>query len=188
MSSPANQALSQEISSTYTKLDFENSCGAARNSDDGTSVAMTCPGYGSYVVHFAEGDLRQSVTFGHAGVGPRRGFWQSFAEWNSVGDTIEWRLEDGRPFATILRWFVENVDPNTGTAEEGQGGQVLVVSRVAQREPEEACVVGYVDARANGQANEIARRVADEIARSFDCERDEPRYHGERGPYSGNPS
>ncbi|NRG17917.1 hypothetical protein HPQ64_09475 [Rhizobiales bacterium] len=152
------------------------------------SVAMTCPGYGSYVVHFAEGDLRQSVTFGHAGVGPRRDYWQSFVEWNSVNDTIEWRLEDGRPFATILRWFIENVDPNTGTPEDSQGGEILVVSRVAQREPEEACVVGYVDARANGQANEIARRVADEIARNFDCERDEPRYHGERGPYSGNPS
>ncbi|MXN63599.1 hypothetical protein GR183_01675 [Stappia sp. GBMRC 2046] len=152
------------------------------------SVAKTCPGYGTYVVHFAEGDLRQSATFSHSGIGPRRDYWQSFSEWNSASDTIEWRLADGRPYATILRWFIDNVDPNTGSADESHRGQVLVISTVAETEPEQGCVAGYVDARANRAANEIARRVADEIARTFDCERDEPRYHGERGPFSGTPS
>ena len=34
------------------------------------------------------------------------------------------------------------------------------------------CHVGYVDARANPDANELARKIADENARTFKCGKD----------------
>ena len=46
-------------------------------------------------------------------------------------------------------------------------GQVLVVTKIA---PGATCHVAYVDALANPDANELARKAADEKAVDFDCE------------------
>jgi hypothetical protein len=48
---------------------------------------------------------------------------------------------------------------------------VLVVTRLG---PGGVCHVGYVDARANPNANELAQQLADEKARSFKCGADKP--------------
>jgi hypothetical protein len=45
-------------------------------------------------------------------------------------------------------------------------GRVLVVTRLG---PGGVCHVGYVDARANPDANALARKIADESARTFKC-------------------
>jgi hypothetical protein len=42
--------------------------------------------------------------------------------------------------------------------------------------------VGYVDARANPDANALARKLADERARSFKCVVDKPDFVGNRPP------
>ena len=65
----------------------------------------------------------------------------------------------------LLRYF---------TAVDSAKGEVLVVSRITATE---ACHVAYIDALATPEAIVLARRVADERARSFDC-RDEPRREG----------
>jgi len=49
-----------------------------------------------------------------------------------------------------------------------------VVTRLA---PGATCQIAYVDALANPDANELARKVADEKAAGFDCE-NEPEYVG----------
>jgi len=49
-------------------------------------------------------------------------------------------------------------------------------------------VVGYIDARANKNANAIARNVADKFARNFKCGTDTPKFHGKRGESAGTPS
>ena len=93
--------------------------------------------------------------------------------------TVEWRLEKQptgktRPFATILRWNVRaegDVMRSTGRA--------LVVTRLG---PGGVCHVGYVDARANPDANELARRIADEHARTFRCGKDKRIVLGNRSP------
>jgi hypothetical protein len=51
----------------------------------------------------------------------------------------------------------------------------------------DACVVGYVDARKNGDANELARSVADMFAESFVCRVNGPMFHGDRGPLADEP-
>ena len=60
-----------------------------------------------------------------------------------------------------------------------QAGDVLVVTRLG---PRGVCHVGYVDALANRDANEIARRIADEKARAFRCDADKPVIVGATGP------
>ena len=41
--------------------------------------------------------------------------------------------------------------------------------------------VGYVDVKANPEADELARKAADEVARGFKCGEDEVKVIGDRG-------
>ncbi|MCP4383117.1 MAG: hypothetical protein GY798_17125, partial [Hyphomicrobiales bacterium] len=68
------------------------------------------------------------------------------------------------PFATILRFF-----PDLG---DGETGQVLVITKLGGSG--QICHVGYVDALANPQANALARQIADNVAPLFDCQADQP--------------
>ena len=190
-------AFAETIESSYTKLDFDKGCRwSTPTSEEEAQMGgdAICDGLdAAYPVFFAEDDLRQFTAYGPAD-DPMM-FANGFAEWNSVHDTIEWRLEAGRPFATIHRWFLDNINPETGAADPARRGQVLVISTVAQPEAangplgrKQSCVVGYVDAKANDSANVIARDVADAYARDFVCGTDRPVFHGVRGEYSGTPN
>jgi hypothetical protein len=55
---------------------------------------------------------------------------------------------------------------------------MLVVTRLP---PGAVCHVAYVDAQANPNANELARKAADELARGFNCGEDEVKVIGETG-------
>ena len=92
---------------------------------------------------------------------------------------MEWRIEtqpDGtlHPFATILRWNVK-----LESDERETSGQVLVVTRLGTGG---VCHVGYVDARANPEANALAVEIADSRARTFQCGRDKPMVLGKTMP------
>ena len=67
------------------------------------------------------------------------------------------------PVATIVRYHI--ADAETGE----NSGQVLVVSQLVEGN---SCHIAYVDARANSDANALARKAADG-AGSFDCGSDE---------------
>ena len=74
-----------------------------------------------------------------------------------------------RPFATILRWnLVTAEDQEKATGPIKPSGRVLVVTRLG---PGGTCHVGYVDGRSK-DANEHARKIADERARTFKCGKD----------------
>lgn len=172
-------ALANE--SAYTKLNLKRDCSFHSEYEAGGSAV--CNGYKGFPVHFAEGDLRQMVRFGH--LSKTDGQWESFGQFNYVNETIEWRLKNGSPFATILRWFIENSDSD-GSSNKANLGQVLVISKVATPANPSSCVVGYVDALANKNANLLAREVADTMTDGFVCRRDTPQYHGKVGPFSGD--
>ena len=55
---------------------------------------------------------------------------------------------------------------------------MLAVTRLP---PGEVCHVAYIDAQANPNPNELARKAADELARNFKCGKDEVRVIGETG-------
>ncbi len=171
-------------SSTYTDLDFDG-CEKISEYEDGAQIR--CSGYKDYPVYLKEGDLRQAVIFGKADQLLIDEGFESFGQFNHVNSKIEWRLDDdGKPVAAILRWIIENANSDTGSVDGTNNGQVLVVSRVASGEGDGmSCVVGYVDALTNKDANVLARNVADNEASDFACGYNEPMWWGERNEKAG---
>jgi hypothetical protein len=134
---------------------------------------------GNIPVRLAAGDQRMYVSFGRNAAREPAAV-ETISGFNDVyKGLIEWRLErkpDGRlqPFATILRWNFM-----TGPDDRKASGRKLVVTRLG---PGGVCHVGYVDARANPDANELARKLADEKARTFKCGVDRAESVGNRPP------
>ena len=164
-------AGAEEISSIYTDLDVEKDCtifSVSEESDDFAGFA--CNGFGGYPVLIYSGDLRETVYYGFPKAGDMA--WESFSAFNSSGPRIEWRVsrEGDRtiPFAAIHRRFVSD-DPDNPESKV----EVLIVAKVGQVEEQEGCAVGLVLATGSPQANETARRIADEQARDFQCGGDE---------------
>lgn len=150
--------------SAYTELDF-GQCLVLEADDFG--VRRACPGHRGYPVWVAEGDLRFFVSYGFSA--PREpAAGQTPPPFNTLGPRIEWRLSNasGRwmPVATILRFML---DPAEGRAP----GEVLVVTRLGEGR---TCHIAYIDARANPDANALARAAADRLAEGFDCKTDAP--------------
>jgi hypothetical protein len=156
-------ASAGEITSTYSELDLAKCETLLQSDDEGGSYEGKCPGYGGNFVMVWEGDLRQYLAYGPKARSQCTSA-QTFGHFNHVlGSRLEWRLDGGKPFATILRW-------HTDTGEEGAKQSWLVVTKLAEND---ACHVAYVDGRLP-DANLIARQRADGMARSFDCAKDMP--------------
>lgn len=148
----------QTIDSAYTDVDLD-ACTEVSADEMGASFA--CEGYDGIPVSIAEGDLRFFVSYGDT-ADEEKAASQTLPPFNTLGKKIEWRLADGVPFATILRFFVQREGSETD-------GQVLVVTKLGEGE---TCQVAYIDALANKNANELARQAADDFAADFDCEDD----------------
>lgn len=179
------------IEGAYTTLDLQDGCTVldrVPEGEPGSWIRMVCTGHRGYPVFYSEDDLRVSLQYGFPGSGGDGPGWESFASFNHPDSIIEWRrVTTGtttRPFAAIQRWYVHS----GYRGGEGAERVVLVVSRVGQPDDGGGCVVGYVDAEANGTADELARRVADELARRFRCGTDDPEYHGLTTEASPRPS
>lgn len=165
----ASAASAQQIESAYTDVDLDL-CSVVSADDFGAT--WTCPGYKGIPVMIAEGDLRFFVSYGLR-MADEPAAEQTLPPFNYLGPRIEWRMSNAeggwKPFATILRYYVQRED---GEDE----GQVLVVTRL---EVGATCHVAYIDARANDEANVLAREAADELAPDFDCAEDEPEIVGD---------
>lgn len=160
-------ATAQQIESSYTDLDLNVDCTVMESDDFGTMWA--CQGLKGVPVMVTEGDLRMFVSYGLTST-TEKAAEQTLPPFNRLGDKIEWRVSNAeghwKPFATILRFFTQRESTETE-------GQVLVVTKVA---PGATCHIAYIDALANPDANELARKAADEKAKDFDCEKDEPEF------------
>ena len=155
----------------------------------GDFIVLECKGYKNWAFTYKEGDLRASVHYGYLSNDALDNQFESFAQFNSVGKKVEWRLDENKiPVAAIIRYFVEYPDPETGSVDNGAKGQVLVISKVGVTEQEDGCVIGYVDALANTDANKLARELADENAASFQCGTDQAAFFGKKGPRAGDPT
>lgn len=171
-----------ENQSDYTKVEDQECTLVAEYEAGATSV---CEGFAGIWYEINDGDARVSVTFGiDPDMRPEQRRFESFQNFNNINDVIEWRHRgDGRPFATILRWFIAISSDGGVTSKTGQ---VLVVSTVGPL-PGGGCVVGYVDALVNKDANGMARKIADTLAEQFECGADKAVYHGKTGRLSGPP-
>ena len=145
--------------SVYTKFDI-GKCKVLRaavpNEEDGGSYI--CPGYKNLKVYFAEGDLRQLIAFGK---NPEKhcAAEQTFPQFNSVDATIEWRLSNGKPIATIQRWHVSEPVDSSKTKSW------LVVTKL---EANNSCHMAIVEG-AYPEANAKAREIADKLSPRFQC-------------------
>ncbi len=171
-------AAAQTPTSAYTKT-IGSDCKTRIEKQDGQEIGSTavCKGFGGIAVTLYEDDSRVAVSYGRKpSAEPAAKVF--FGPLNSVGDMLEWRIvaEGGarKPFATILRWRLNPVDDNGDPKKL----EVLVVTRLA---PGPICHVAYVDAEANRDANELARKAADETARGFRCGIDKPALIGAKG-------
>jgi hypothetical protein len=174
--SPANAQL---FGSSYTST-APRDCrvsGAGNGVDD--SATRVCPGKAGLVVLVSEDDLRETVSVGRnraaAASEPAAAAW--FGPLSSTTTTVEWRTLDGKPFAIIQRWHLAD---NSDEDKDGRpvAKPMLAVTRLP---PGAVCHVAYVDVKANPNANELARKAADEIARDFKCGKDEVKVIGESG-------
>ena len=177
-SPPALGQPNAAVESVYTTFD-SHKCRHTRGRDVEDYGSWLCRGYGDIPVRLAAGDQRMYVSFGR-GAAREPAAGETIPGFNDVyKGTIEWRLErsrDGKlkPFATILRWnFMTSPD------DRQTSGRKLVITKLG---PGGVCHVGYVDARASPDANELARKLADEKARTFKCGVDKPQSVGNRPP------
>lgn len=174
------QAQTAEIVSSYTST-VNRACKTvdSKRDPDDDGFVHTCPGIGNLIVLNSEGDLRETVSVGRsraaAAKEPAAQHW--FGPFSSTTNTIEWRHpKSGAPFAIIQRWHLaDNDDPDKDGRPRTKS--LLVVTRLP---PGAVCHVAYVDVKANTDANEIARRAAND-ARAFDCTRDKVRIEGNSG-------
>lgn len=177
--------LAQTAASAYTVLDLKK-CRHTPGKDVEDYGEWSCAsaGYNGIAVYVAAGDQRSYVSYG-PNAKKQKAAKQTLASFNGEGKNIEWRGERGtdgnlKPYATIMRWSTMV----SGDADEPLKGQVLVVTRLGSGG---VCHVGYVDARANPDANALAQKIADESARAFKCATDKPIVLGNKGPgFSGS--
>lgn len=167
--------------SSYTKYNLETDCTFDTPDDaemEGMGATAICKKANKPDLYFSEGDLRHSVGFG-----ANKNF-ESFGVWNNMGSTVEWRSDNNGIYAAILRFYVSNYNNATGEFETKNQGQILMIHSVGNGLKNSSCVVGMVDARANKNANILARQAADDLAKTFVCIQDTPKYHGKQGPHS----
>lgn len=166
--------------SVYTEFDSKRCRETPKAKGGADQAAFLCPGHGKIRVKLEVADDRMAVSFAGPGKEEAAKF-ETFPAFNDVyTGRIEWRLKAGTAFATILRWNVmTQKDIETAKGSSKPSGRVLVVTRLG---PGGSCHVGYVDAVANADANEIARTLADEKAQGFRCGTDKPEIRGKRLP------
>ncbi|MEX0838622.1 MAG: hypothetical protein WD034_03745 [Parvibaculum sp.] len=156
-------AARAEPVSAYSSVDTDQ-CRVTATDEESGSAWLACPDFRGHKVEVLEGDLRFYLQIDD----PKREKMlsgQTLPPFNRLGKMLEWRLDaEGRAFAVIVRYLTQH-DGGDGTFTDGQ---VLVVSKIG----DEACHVAYVDARANADANALARAAADRHAASFDCAND----------------
>lgn len=174
-----SSADAQSVGSSYTSTAPKDCRQIGTPSALDGSSTRVCPGKDGLMVLIAEDDLREIVSVGRsrkaAAEEPAAKVW--FAPFNSSETTIEWRTAGAKPFAIIQRWHIaDNSDPDKQGRPNTKA--MLVVTRLA---PGPVCHVAYIDAIANPNANELARRAADDLARSFACGKDEIKIIGTRG-------
>jgi hypothetical protein len=183
---PAPAAAAEAVDSSYTSI-AEKRCKKTVNlkiEDTEYAASRICAGIAGYKVYIDEEDLRETLTIGKT---LKQALKEPAADdhhggFNGFEDTVEWRRgqgggKHGKPFAAIVGWsFADN--ENLEESGRPKSARLLVVMRLP---PGPVCRVAYIDRAANTDANALARKAADEIAREFKCGTDTLQIVGKRG-------
>jgi hypothetical protein len=156
----ASVASAGDITSAYTKYNLDK-CKRLSASAEESFGSFSCKGYAGFEIYFAEGDLRTFMAYGANGF-EHCSAQQTFGHFNSITPTVEWRLDNGKPFAAIQRWHVSDLDDASKTTSW------LGVTKI---ETGNSCRVAIIEGSL-ARANEKARSAADTLARGFNCQKD----------------
>jgi hypothetical protein len=172
-------ASAQTFGSSYTSTAPKDCRVTSAGNGVDDSTIRVCPGRAGLVVVVSEDDLRETVSVGRnrAAADEEPAAQARFGPFNSTTTTVEWRTANGKPFAIIQRWHIAD---NSDEDKDGRpiANPMLVVTRLP---PGPVCHVAYIDAQANPNPNELARKAADQFAHNFDCGKDEVKVIGEAG-------
>ena len=176
---PVSPANAQTIGSTYTSTAPKDCRVTSAGNGVDDSTIRVCPGKAGLVVLVSEDDLRETVSVGRNRVAAAKepAAQAGFGPFNSTTMTVEWRALDGKPFAIIQRWHIAD------NSDEDKNGRPIAkpMLAVTRLPPGPVCHVAYIDVKANSDANELARKAADEAARGFKCGKDEVKVIGGSG-------
>lgn len=92
------------VESTYTPLVLDKCDNVSQPQIKERGAVFRCQGYGGIAVRVAEGDLRMCVSYGDRAE-DQTAARKTLPAFNATGETLEWRLEDAKPFATILQYY-----------------------------------------------------------------------------------
>ena len=158
-------AMAQPVTTVYSRID--DTCSERALPDDPV-VEIRCGAPGSWQIILYASDHGASVTYQSGrGLSSQPLSPPSRALFGAFHTVIEWREIVGQPFATIHRYYHDT--PSEMTGGETQAYQTLMVTALRPETAETACVVAFVDASSLGDANAVARDVADRLSRGWDC-------------------
>lgn len=144
------------ITSVYTSLAAAD-CRLVKRDADTNDPTYRCPGAAGYALMVHDWDARMTVDVVAPGgrTYPLRYSGVISSAFSSLGPRAEWRMQDGKPIALIVRVNVfENPDtPNQTTS-------YLSVAKIT---PRETCVTDRIPPT-TANANEAARQAADRSA------------------------
>jgi hypothetical protein len=124
-----------------------------------------CPGPQGYSVTIGDMITRVGIEFGPRG--HEKAILDDDLSWapadNGLGDQIEWHFSNGQPHAAI-------VDTRRQPDDGGKPVEEILVAKVTQSG---SCRVGVISARIPDALN-VARKLADSVAETFECGRDKP--------------
>lgn len=154
---PIRPASKVKFSSVYTKLNSKTCQPIAKAESPEDEIPLICEGFQGYKIFLGEHGANPPMYVGRE-ISTNMDSWNpaDFPVINGVGmgQTIEWRLADGEPFAFIVRVEYDKaiLDPDAkGKVKE------LAVRNLKGFAP----ISAAVDAKKNKRANEAARRAAD---------------------------
>ena len=154
-------------SSIYTPFDLDK-CKQTEKPDEYVfEGSWRCKGVKGYDIFQAGVDARNYAGFGKTAAN-NCSYLKTFNPFNTALSPIEWRMKAGKPIAAIERWSVIK-DPSSGTNESVTW---LVVNKL---ENGMSCHMHFVSG-SFPNANEAARKAADEKAAAFKCETSAPTY------------
>ena len=147
------------IRSVYTSIEPDSCQIIKTNEEDGSSLSR-CPGYNNIPVF-----LEKTQSKDYISIDSEDNFLESppsNTNFNSLGDKIEWRLKDDKPFAAIYRHHI--VDPPGITSGISSYLGVIKIGT----EKEETCVAAFISGNIPNH-NQIARDYVDGNIDSFIC-------------------
>jgi hypothetical protein len=151
IAAPSTAAKRPLIRSVYTSIDLHH-CKTLKEMDEGAYSLRRCPGYAGIPVFVEIDDERADVSAGSAGgeicvnsIG---------CTFTTEGETVEWRLRNGKPFAIIYRVYAELPDGTCKIAKTW----VLVIETIGSRKRPGCRIAEIPSAKPN--ANLLAQAAA----------------------------